>query len=98
MRENKFQRHVILRLRLEFPTCVVVKNDTSYLQGIPDLSIFWGLNWGMLECKADASSPFQPNQEHYIQLFNMMSFCKVIYPANEDEVFGALQRAFAGPR
>jgi len=96
MRENKFQAHVVKRLRAEHRGCVVVKNDSAYLQGIPDLSFYIGRFWGMLEVKADLLAPLQPNQQYYVNLFNFMSFCRIICPQNEEEVFDEIQRALAG--
>ena len=53
MRENRYQRNVILRLRREFPRCVILKNDPDYLQGMLDLTVllpgFWAL-FGLMGC------------------------------------------------
>lgn len=93
-RESKFQKNVIDRLYLEFEGVVVLKNDSSYLQGVPDLSIFWGVHWAMLEVKRSYNEPYRPNQPYYIELFNQMSFCRMICPENEEEVFYELHQAF----
>lgn len=92
-RENRYQPQVIRRLERDFPGCVVLKNDAEYLPGIPDLIVLLGIRWAMLETKRSADAPFQPNQPYYIDLLNRMSFCAVIFPENEDEVFDALQFA-----
>lgn len=94
MRERDFQAHVIRRLKTAFPGAIVVKNDAGYLQGIPDLTIFFGNRWAMLECKISVTSPRQPNQEYYVELFNSMSYASFIYPENEEAVFDEIQRAF----
>ena len=93
MRENVFQARVIQRLQRTFPGCVVLKNDSSYLQGIPDLTVFYGERWAMLEVKASRASAIQPNQEYYVQLMNEHSFAAFIFPENQEEVFDALQRS-----
>jgi hypothetical protein len=53
MLESKFQANLIKEIKTTFPGCVVLKNDSSYLQGIPDLSIFYKDKWAMLEVKKD---------------------------------------------
>lgn len=94
MAESKFQNHVIRRLEREFPGCVVLKNDSSYRQGIPDLTVlFPGGFWAWLEVKTSGDADVQPNQEYYVNLAGAMSFGAFIYPSNEEEVFRALQHA-----
>jgi len=93
MRENKYQAELIKKLRDLFPGCMILKNDTSYLQGIPDLSIFYRDRWAMLEVKADSDSPNQPNQPYYVDKLNEMSFAAFIHPSNEQDVLSALQQA-----
>lgn len=94
MRENRYQAGLIKRLKELFPGCVVVKNDSSYMQGIPDLTVFVGDRWAMLEIKKDAKARSQPNQEYYVNLFNEMAFAAIIDPSNEEDVLNELQRAF----
>jgi hypothetical protein len=62
---------------------------------MPDLTIFWGNHWATLEVKASNFSPYQRNQEYYVEQMNNMSFSAFIYPENEKEVLLALQEAFA---
>jgi hypothetical protein len=81
-----------------FPGCVILKNDSSYLQGVPDLIILWGPYWAMLEVKTHANANQQQNQEYYIDVLNEMSFAAFIHPDNEEEVFDALQHAFQPER
>jgi hypothetical protein len=92
-RENAYQPKLIKKLREMFPGCVILKNDSGYLQGVPDLSIFYGSRWAMLEVKKDANSPYEANQEYYLDLFDRMSFAARIDPSNEEEVLRALQYA-----
>lgn len=94
LRENKFQHRLIEKLKTMFPGCIVLKNDANYIQGIPDLAIFYNNKWAALECKKDAKAKRQPNQEYYISKMNDMSFARVIYPENEQEVLNELQQAF----
>lgn len=95
MRESVYQGRLIRRLHHDFPGCVVLKNDSSYLQGIPDLIVLFGRRWAMLEVKASRVSAIQPNQEHYVAMLDEMSFAAFIYPEIEDEVLNALQHALS---
>lgn len=92
--ESDFQSNLITDLKTIFPGCIVLKNDSSYAPGIPDLSIFWKGKWAMLECKKSKSEQFRPGQEQYLRRTNEMSFGRVIYPENKQEVLDALQRSF----
>lgn len=94
MKESEFQNRLIHSLKQKFKGCVVLKNDATYLQGIPDLLILYKNKWAMLECKQSAKSSHQPNQDYYVYLLNEMSFCKFIYPENKEEVLNELQQAF----
>ena len=98
MQERHYQAQLIKRLRRLFPGCVILKNDPTYMQGIPDLVIFWGKQWAMLEVKVTADAPNRPNQEFYIDELNEMSFAAFIHPDNEEEVLHALQLAFESER
>lgn len=93
MRENRYQKHVIDRIKAEFPGSIVLKNDAGYIQGIPDLTILHGNRWAMLECKGSASASHQPNQDYYVELLNGMAYSAFVYPENEEEVFCGLARA-----
>lgn len=94
MLENKFQSNLIKKLKNQFPGCIVMKNDSSYIQGIPDLIILHRDKWASLECKKTANAKRQPNQEHYVDRMNEMSFSRFIYPENEEEVLRELSETF----
>lgn len=94
MRENTFQAKLIKKLEKLFPGCVILKNDAGYLQGFPDLTIFYKNRWAVLECKKNASAEHQPNQDYYVEMLNGMSFGRFIFPENEEEVLRDLQQAF----
>lgn len=92
--ERQFQSDLIKRIKRILPGCIILKNDPNYLQGIPDLTIFWGHRWATLEVKKSADAPLQPNQDYYVQTMNEMSFSRFIYPENEEEVLHELQQSF----
>ncbi len=94
MTEAAYQNKLIRKLKKVFPGCVVLKNDSAYIQGMPDLALLWHDRWATLEVKASESSPRQPNQEFYVQQMDDMSFSAFVYPENEEEVLVALQEAF----
>ena len=94
MLENKFQSKLIKELKEMFPGCIIMKNDSSYVQGIPDLLVLFKNKWASLEVKKSANARRQPNQEYYVGLMDEMSFSKFISPENKDEVIKALRAHF----
>lgn len=92
--ERGFQDDLIDDLKSMFPGCMIMKLDSSYIQGIPDLLILYEDKWAVLECKKNASAKKQPNQTYYVNKMNRMSFAAFIYPENKEEVLYDLQRAF----
>lgn len=96
MLESEYQKKLIDKLQIRFPGCLILKNDAEYRPGIPDLSIFYGARWAMLEVKADAKSKYRPLQEYYLETLNNMGFASVIYPSIEEDVLRALGEAFQG--
>ena len=94
MLESKFQADLIKDIKKMFPGCVVMKNDSSYIQGIPDLLVLYNDRWASLECKKSESARKQPNQEYYVEKLDSMSFSRFIFPENKEEVLRELQSAF----
>lgn len=94
MLENKFQAKLIKEIKDTFPGCIVMKNDSSYIQGIPDLVVLHGNKWAALECKKTGSASKRPNQEYYVDRMEEMSFAKFVYPENKDEVMNSLHSYF----
>ncbi len=93
--ERDFQAKLIAELKTLFPGCMVFKNDSGYLQGIPDLTILYKDRWAILEVKASEKAPYQPNQEFYLKQAREMSFSATIYPENKAEVLRDLQQSLA---
>lgn len=91
--ERDFQRELIKELKKIFVGCIVLKNDSSYIQGIPDLLILFEDRWASLELKKSETASHRPNQEYYVELMDKMSFSRFIYPENKEEVLYELQEA-----
>lgn len=94
MLENKFQANLIKKLKDIFPGCIVMKNDPTYIQGVPDLTLLYKNKWATLECKKSANARHQPNQDYYVGQMDEMSFSRFIYPENEQEVLDELKHNF----
>lgn len=92
--ENKFQAELIKELKELLKGCLIMKLDSSYIQGIPDLLILYKKKWAVLECKKFAGAKKQPNQSYYVDLLHEMSFARFIYPENKEEVLYELQQTF----
>lgn len=98
MNEGAYKTKLIKRLRDMFPGCEIIRPDSRFQQGVPDLIILWGVYWATLEFKKSAHAGRQPNQDHYIRKLDEMSFAAYIYPENEEEILRALEQAFKPPR
>jgi len=93
MQENTFQAKLINELKNRLPGCEVIKNDSSYIQGICDLIILYKNKWAMLEVKKSKTSAKQPNQEYYVEKFGAMSYAAFIYPENKEIILHELERS-----
>jgi hypothetical protein len=92
--ESKFQKDLIDEIKAQYPGCVAIKNDSSYIQGFPDWTILYKDKWAVLEAKRDAKAKHQPNQDHYVEQLDDMSFSRFIYPENKDQVLADLRKIF----
>lgn len=92
--ESEFSLELKEELRHRFPDCFIIRMDPNQVQGIPDLLVLWRDCWALLETKRGLSSPKQPNQEYYVQLFDAMSFSAFVHPLNYREVLDEMERAF----
>lgn len=96
MTEPEYQAKLIKKIKIIFPDCIVQKEDSGYLQGIPDLLILYNNKWATLEVKIDEDAEHRPNQDYYVNKMNSMSFSRFIFPENEDEVLNELIFFFYG--
>lgn len=94
MSESKFQAELIKELKYIFDGCVILKNDASYLQGVPDILILYKNTWAMLEVKASLHARRRPNQDYWIDVLDEMSFAAFICPENKEEILNGLQHTF----
>lgn len=94
MKESAFQSQLISELKKRFDGCIVLKNDASYIQGIPDLLVLYNDIWFALECKKNELSHKQPNQEYYVKKMNDMSYAAFINPNNKEEILNDLEQTF----
>ena len=97
-KESEFQGSLIKKIKQRFPGCLVLKNDPTYIQGIPDLLILHNDKWAALECKKSKtdfrrSLKKNKNQRYYVDKMNGMSYAAFIYPENEEEVLNEVQSA-----
>lgn len=92
--ERDFQAGLIKDLKMMFPGCIVMKNDSSYIQGIPDLLILYKDKWASLEVKQSSRAKKRPNQEYYVEQMNEMSFSRFICPENKEEILDELFETF----
>lgn len=92
--ESKFQKELMDEIKALYPGCIVLKNDSSYIQGFPDWTILYKDKWAVLEAKREKNAKKQPNQEYYVNQLNDMSYSSFVYPENKEEVLRELHKAF----
>jgi hypothetical protein len=92
-REGPYKTGLKHRIEALLPGSVIVKLDSSDLQGIPDMLILYLGRWAALEVKISPTARVQPNQEYWIGVLGVMSFAAFINPENECEVLDALYQA-----
>ena len=93
MAERDFQRELIAEIKRRFPGAFVMKNDPSYIQGVPDLTVLIGDQWFELEVKDSLKAKYRPNQPYYIRLLNEMSYAARVTPENMEDVLNEIQSA-----
>ena len=96
--ERDFQSRLIKELKQIFKGCIIMKNDSSYIQGIPDLLILYKDKWAALEVKKSEPASHRPNQENYVELMDEMSYASFLYPENKEEVLYELQQTLFSRR
>lgn len=92
--ESNFQSGLIDEIKHRFEGCLVLKTNPNYIQGMPDLLVLHNEHWAALECKRDANSIHQPNQDYYVDKMNQMAYAAFIYPENKEDVLDDMERSF----
>ena len=92
--ERDFQKDLMDEIKQQYPGCIVMKNDSSYIQGIPDWTILYKDKYALLEAKQEKDAKCQPNQELYVEYINRVSFSRFVYPENKEEVLRDLHEYF----
>lgn len=91
MSESSLQAKLIRYLKAK--GCYVIKttpgNGTPV--GCPDIFFFCDGFWGAIEAKASRGAKFQPLQKVTIEKLDKMSWCRVVYPENYQEIRAELE-------
>jgi hypothetical protein len=96
MTEPEYQAKLKKKIKELLPGCIVQKEDSREIQGIPDLLILYNNKWASLEVKIDEDAEHQPNQDYYVDKMDGMSFSRFIFPENEEQVLNELLLFFGG--
>lgn len=94
MKESQFQSNFIKKLKTIFPGCMILKNDPTYKQGVPDLIVLFKDKWAMLEMKRSEKSPHRPNQDYWVEKLGEMSYANFVFPENESKIIDELKEVF----
>lgn len=96
--ESDFQKELMDEIRDRYPGCMILKNDSGYIQGIPDWTILYKKKWAVIEAKRKRTAKKQPNQDYYVDKLNDMSYSSFAYPENKEEVLEQLSKVFGKPK
>lgn len=94
MGESKFEQDLIDEIMEMYPGAIILKNDSSLLQGIPDRLVLFEDRWAAFETKAYGTARHRPNQDYYIRVMNNMSFAQFVFPENKERFLYGLQSTF----
>lgn len=90
MLENKFKTNLVKTIKRRLPGSFIFHLDPNELQGAPDLLVLHKDKWAALEGKKNEKASLRPNQPYYVDLFDSMSFARIIFPENAEEVLDEL--------
>ena len=96
--ESRFQKELIDEIKERYPGCIALKNDPGYIQGFPDWTVLYEDKWATLEVKKERGAHKQPNQDYYVDRLNKMSFSRLVFPENKDEVLEEMDILFKRKR
>ena len=94
-KESEFKGKLYKEIRERFPGTEVVPNDSSYIQGFPDASVYFpNGQYLLLEGKRNSKASRQPNQDYYVNESPLSKNAMFVYPENKKEVMKELERRF----
>ena len=88
--ENKWKQNLVERIEKDLPGSMIFHLNPHDYQGAPDLLILYKDKWATLEGKKDSKASHRSNQDYYVDKMNKMSYSRIIYPENEEEVLDEL--------
>ena len=91
--EGNFKKKLTSDVKNLFPGVIIIWADVQQTQGKPDMILLHGDRWAALEVKAASKSARRPNQPHWVEKMNGMSYAAFICPENKGEVLDGLQQA-----
>lgn len=94
MRESKFEQDFCKKLKELHPHIQILKNDSSYRQGIPDRIVLFRDKYAMLEFKRSQNATHRPNQDWYVEFFNKDAYAAFVYPENGEDQLSNLKSYF----
>lgn len=94
--ESDFEPEFIRELDEAMPGGLFIKGNSAMRQGFPDRLFLHEGHWAAFEVKRDGKASKRPNQEHYIEELNEMSYASFVTPENYKEVVREVQAAFGG--
>lgn len=95
-KESKFQSDLKTEIEERLPGCMILKNDPTHNQGIPDLLILYEDTWAALECKRHEGAKHRPNQDYYVERMNDMSYASFVFPENKERVLNEMESTLRG--
>lgn len=86
MLEKDFQAKIVRWLKEK--GCVVLKyqQNATTRASIPDVIFLKEGFWGAIECKKSKTAKYRPGQKETVAKLDEMSWARVAYPENWDEI------------
>lgn len=94
-KESEFKTKLYKEIRDRFPGTEVVINDSTYIQGFPDVTVYFpNGQYMLLECKRNSKASHRPNQEYYVNESDLKNNATFIFPENKEEIMEELERRY----
>ena len=91
--KKKFKEDFAKRMEKHDQEYDVIENKSGR-RSTPDTIFLGNRVWAALEFKRDVEAEKQPNQEHYVDKWNRLSYAAIVYPENAEEILDDLERLF----